>query len=328
MDEIVNNKSEFRCKICNKDYASKSSLCNHIKKFHNNDVSKNIPNVSICVSKNIPNVSNNIIDRNTCKFCKKIYSSPQNRWKHERKCKLKDYSEKSIHETIIELKKQVAFLLQEKGRIHHKTLQKINNQLTNITNNNTTNTNNGTINNTYVNFGSIDYEKIFTPKQICNILKKNYKCIEESIKQVHFNENLPEYNNVFITNLRDNIGYIFNNNKFISVHKKVLVNDIIGYHAYEIDTSLDKYKNKLPDQTTEIVYDVIKKINDDNTPFIDHENNKIYNNYKSYKQNELIIIIYNKSDKNKFRILNSNELREKKLSNDTSDDESTEEIII
>ena len=67
MDEKVNNKSEFRCKICNKDYASKSSLCNHNKKFHHNDVSKNIPNVSICVSKNIPNVSNNIIDRNTCK---------------------------------------------------------------------------------------------------------------------------------------------------------------------------------------------------------------------------------------------------------------------
>ena len=327
MDEKVNNKSEFRCKVCNKEYASKSSLCNHIKKFHNNDVTKmTLPDTN-CDTK----MTLNDTKKYNCCHCNKTFNFRQNKYQHEKKCKLKDHSEKSLQETIIELKKQVAFLLQEKGRIHHKTLQKINNQLTNITNNNTNNTNNtnnGTINNTYVNFGSIDYEKIFTPKQICNILKKNYKCIEESIKQVHFNENLPEYNNIFITNLRDNIGYVFNNNKFVSVHKKVLVNDIIGYHAYEIDTSLDKYKNKLPDQTNEIVYDVIKKIQDDNTPFIDHENNKIYNNYKSYKQNELIIIIYNKSDKNKFRILNSIELHEKKLSNDTSDDESTEEIIV
>ena len=326
MDEKVNNKSEFRCKICNKYYASKSSLCNHIKKFHNMDVSKTSEKL-LKSSDKVLKTSDKVKNYN-CKICDKSFVNVKTRWSHEQKCKLKDHSEKSIQETIIELKKQVAFLLQEKGRIHHKTLQKINNQLTNITNNNTNNINNGTINNTYVNFGSIDYEKIFTPKQICNILKKNYKCIEESIKQVHFNETLPEYNNVFITNLRDNIGYVFRDNKFVSVHKKVLVNDIIGYHAYEIDTSLDKYKNKLPDQTTEIVYDVIKKINDEDTPFIDHENNKIYNNYKSYKQNELILIIYNKSDKNKFRILNSNELREKKLSNDTSDDESTEEIII
>jgi hypothetical protein len=37
MDQKVNDKSEFRCNSCNKNYASKSSLCNHNKKFHNSD---------------------------------------------------------------------------------------------------------------------------------------------------------------------------------------------------------------------------------------------------------------------------------------------------
>ena len=36
MDKKVNDKSEFRCNICNKLYSSKSSLCNHNKKFHDN----------------------------------------------------------------------------------------------------------------------------------------------------------------------------------------------------------------------------------------------------------------------------------------------------
>ena len=39
--ELINNLS---CKICNKEYSSRSSLCNHNKKFHNtktNNCNKN-----------------------------------------------------------------------------------------------------------------------------------------------------------------------------------------------------------------------------------------------------------------------------------------------
>ncbi len=32
--EKVNVHSEYRCKICNKNYSSKSSLCNHNARFH------------------------------------------------------------------------------------------------------------------------------------------------------------------------------------------------------------------------------------------------------------------------------------------------------
>jgi hypothetical protein len=41
------------------------------------------------------------------------------------------------------MKKQFLLIIQEKGKIHHKTLQKKNNQLNNINNN----INNGNINN-------------------------------------------------------------------------------------------------------------------------------------------------------------------------------------
>ena len=87
MNKKVNDYIILRCNICNKQYSSHSSLCNHNKKFHSYNsipvVSNNIP----VVSESIPIVSIINIDKNTCKICNKKYSSPQNRWKHEQKCK-------------------------------------------------------------------------------------------------------------------------------------------------------------------------------------------------------------------------------------------------
>jgi hypothetical protein len=99
-----------------------------------------------------------------------------------------------FQEVFIELKKQVSTILQEKGKIHHKTLQKINNQLTNNINNQLTNNiNNGSINNgkiinnTFVKFGDVEYERILNNKQVKHILNQQFMSIEESIKLVHFN---------------------------------------------------------------------------------------------------------------------------------------------
>ena len=53
MNKKVIEKVKSRCNICNKIYASKSSLCNHIKNIHNAD--KNI-----LTSDNIQITSDNI----------------------------------------------------------------------------------------------------------------------------------------------------------------------------------------------------------------------------------------------------------------------------
>ena len=203
----VNNKSELCCNICNKIYASKSSLCNHNKKFHK----INVINGNPIITPN--NLNDNLIitpkKKYKCIYCNFEFSHFQNRWRHEQKCKNKENKIDEINElkqTINELKNQVALILKEKGKIHHKTLQKINNQL------NVNNINNGSIvNNTYVKFGELEYEKILNNNQIKYILNKQYKCLEESIKQIHFNEDIPEYNNVFITNMKD----VNNKRKFI-----------------------------------------------------------------------------------------------------------------
>ena len=54
-------------------------------------------------------------------------------------------------------------------------------------------------------------------------------------------------------------------------------------------------------------------LNDDDTKYIDPDTNMTFRNYKTYKQTNLIIDIYNNSDKKKLELLNNMELEEKKL---------------
>ena len=301
---------DFQCNICYKYYASQNSLCNHNKKFH----MKSNTNVILCNT----NIIQSEYKQYSCTYCNKIFKMRQYKWKHEKTCKIKNNKQennklkeieeqnKQLVETINELKLQVSMIIKEKGKIHHKTLQKINNQL------NSNNSNNSSIiNNTFVKFGDIDYEKILNIKQIKYILNKQYKCIEESIKLIHFNEELPEYNNIFITNMKDDIAYVFDGSRFISVKKNEMINELIDSHINEINLSLEKNKNILNEKYVTRLEKFLDMLNDDDTKFTDENNNRTYNSYKAYKLNSIKLLIYNESDKKKLELLNNTKLEEK-----------------
>ena len=168
----------------------------------------------------------------------------------------------------------------------------------------------------------MDYDKILNPKQIRNILNKKYGSLEESIKQIHFNEEFPEYNNIFITNMKDNLAYVFNGHKFISIHKNEMLNELIDQHTNEINISLDKNKNKVTQQTIKIIETLIDKLNDKENKFTDNYYNKTFDTYRAYKAEILKLLVYNNSNKKKLSLLNSIELHEKILSSDDSENES------
>jgi len=261
MNNKVNSKSEFRCKICNKFYASSSSLCNHNKKFHCKINTIMSTNVSL-VSTNVNQMSTNLY---YCSYCDKSYENRKSKWKHEQKCKninnkdnkIKQLEEenKTIREefnnAIIEIKKEFIDLLKN-NNITSENLKQINNKVHNVNNKyGNNNINNGhIINNTYVKFGNLDYTKIFSEKEICSLMTNyKYKCLEEFIKKVHFNDKYPEYGNIFITNLRDNIAYIFDGKEFIASDKTDTIIELIDDHANEINLSLDNHKENLNDYT-------------------------------------------------------------------------------
>ena len=309
MNGKVNINKDYRCNLCNKQYASHSSLCNHNKKFHNTIVVHKGTNVVLPVVVCGTSMSNN---KCKCKFCNKLFNDRSNKYKHEKICKKKiNNSEiETLKNTINEMKKQFSLILKEKGKMHHKTLQKINNQLNNTTNSNNINSGN-IINNTFVKFGELEYQKVLNNSQIKQILNKQYQSLEESIKQIHFNEELPEYSNIFITNMKDDLAYIFNGKQFISVRKNEMIHELIDIHTKEINLSLEKNKNKLNEKYVIRLEKFLDMLNDDDTQFTDNDNQRIYSSYKAYKSNSLKLLIYNESDKKKLELLNTMELKEK-----------------
>ena len=309
-------KVEFPCKVCNKDYSSYKSLWNHNKKFHSNiktNNNENITNNNENITNNNENITNNMEKKFNCKYCNKQFTYNQNKWDHEKNyCKNKTNNNEieNLKNTINELKSQVSLLLKEKGKIHHKTLQKINNQLNNTINTNNINQGN-IINNTFVKFGELEYQKVLNNGQIKQILNKQYQSLEESIKQIHFNDDLPEYSNIFITNMKDDLAYVFNGKEFISVRKNEMINELIDIHTKEINLSLEKNKNKINEKYVTRLEKFLDMLNDDDTEFTDNDNKRIYSSYKAYKINSIKLLIYNNSDKKKLDTLNNIELKEK-----------------
>ena len=135
--------------------------------------------------------------------------------------------------------------------------------------------------------------------------------LEESIKQIHFNETIPEYSNIFITNMKDDLAYIFNGKQFISVRKNETLTDLIDTHVKEINLSLEKNKNKLNEKYVIRLEKFLDMLNNDDEKFTDQENQRTYPSYKAYKLNSIKLLIYNGSDKKKLDELNLIELKEK-----------------
>jgi len=231
------------------------------QKYHINDVSDNVSIVS-------DNVSNKILK---CKYCNKIYKHRSSKSQHEKNCKSnknnEQYEINELKKELVEVKQTLLNLLNS-NKIHPKTLQKINKQLinntnnnsnnitnnttnNNTTNNNTTNTiNNTTINNTVnIKFGYEKISDILNEKEMIKILNNCKMCVKESVKIVHFNDKRPEFRNILITNLRDNVAYIFDGNRFIAQNKDYILSELFDKHFGNIEKHIlnNEFMRKLND---------------------------------------------------------------------------------
>jgi len=324
---------EHYCTICNKNYSSYKSLWNHNKIFH---ISQNIQKSSIILNPSSKSLKNSQISTNEtnnsniklkCKYCNKLCSRSDNLNRHELKCKVKLSNETKLKEEnellknelnnfkndMMEMQKKLINVLNQ-NKIHPKTLNKINKNCNNNSNNNNNNySNNKIINNTYVKFDRVDISKVLSKKEIVGILNKKLSSIEEVIKLVHFNEKLPEYSNIYITNMRDNNAYVFNGTNFITVSKDEVINDLINSYSEEIELSFDTYKNKLSEHIVKRLEVFLEQLNFEDK-FVD-SSNKAYSNYKLYKVANIKRLIYDNSDAKKFLLLNKIDLEEKELKN-------------
>jgi hypothetical protein len=298
------------CNICNKVYSSYKSLWNHNKKFHNfvANIMQTNENIMQTKCKHKNDINNSII----CKFCKKMFSHRNSRWKHEKTCKNKEQLITINKNEFDNIKKE----LEDKINKLELNINKPN-KITN-NNNNTTNNNNGTIiNNKFVLFPCFGYDDILSKKEIISILNKQYEALEESVMKINFNENHPEHQNIYITNLKDDNAHIFNGKQFVAVDKNDAISQLIYSHYMELERAFKKYGCKLNSFSQNLFKDFLQLLFDERKEYKDDNNNK-YKNYHEYKKRLLIKLIYNNTDKTKLSKLKSQKLEEL-LSEESSD---------
>lgn len=295
---------EIICNYCNKVYKSYQSRSNHIRIYHKSEREKCVPNdekcipdfdensskSEVCVPKSVPvcSVKNEEVnDKNNCKFCNKTYANRHSKWKHQQICKEKDiYNEIDKIKIFEEEMEKKKLQLLKSMKIHPKTLQKINNQLINngtINNGTINNINNiNTVNNIIIPLTDQNLKKIFKQSEKLDVLNSGSNA-HLKITDILFNKpEYKQYRNIYITNLSNNIGYVYDKNKncFIVKNKKDILDDYGVERFSDIQYFYEELKMKIDDKKLiklkKMVTDYFKD-----------------NDFKEKKNKELLIELYN-----------------------------------
>ena len=194
------------CQICNKEYSSYQSRCNHMRLYHKNDISQKLVKFE-------ENISQNLV-MNKCKYCNKQYKHCSSKSKHEKKCS-------KLVDKIEQMEKEISLL---KNQIKNNNITNINtNIITNIDNSKKLIINN--FHNDNINFITDEFKK--TLFQHIRFDDEYANPIYKLIEEVKFNEIHKENNNVKIKSMRSKVGYKFDNNEWIMKNKEELLNELL-----------------------------------------------------------------------------------------------------
>lgn len=83
------------------------------------------------------------------------------------------------------------------------------------------------------------------PEEQIELLNTGNMCLETLVEKAHFNHKYPQFKNILITNLQNNLAYKYNaiTNNFDVVTKKELLEDIISERMYDIEEFFNNYKD-------------------------------------------------------------------------------------
>ena len=310
---------ELTCTLCSKTYSSNKGLLKHKRLIHN----------EFCIDKE--RRKNESTNTYSCGFCKKTFSFLQSRWTHEKKCKNEPKLEnilvpKEEYETLrTENIKQNEEIMRLKNRLlsgkrldnksfravnkilkdrsYQRDLQRIDQSNSHNNNTNSLNTINNNItnnNNTYQIFalGNEELTNVLTLRQKKMIMDARLCSIDKIVEIAHCGQ-LNQFKNIIITNLKDNFAYRYDESKgyFITVSKAYLLDDVINHRMMDIEAIYDELKtaNKIDDKTKEVIQRFLDKMQNIDTPFYDNETK--YENFKTFKTDNIKILLYNNQDK-------------------------------
>lgn len=252
----------------------------------NNNISDNLTHKQQLITenkqvqdKNLDNFRQNNISsiEHNCIYCKKEFTRKYGLKKHLEICK-----EKKIYDQDIENKdKLINLLIEEKdllGNQNSNLIQKIENlqnQINDLTklivknnanynsNNNysNNNSNNSITNNFVVKFGDETIDKLTIDEKL-KICGSSFSAVKNYIESMHFNNRLPEYHNVYISDKKFKYGLTFDGNKFELQHLDFIIDDLLNASTSNIATMIKQHEifSNLSDKNINHIERLIKMI--------------------------------------------------------------------
>ena len=199
----------YKCGRCNKKFNQKSNYDMHMK--------RKIPCVEV-------DNDNNDIKIYKCEYCDIIFGRSDNLKRHiEGRCKekIKRNEENIIIQEMVEKIEELERVLEQTKALNPDEPEqkepgiaidksKLINHNTQINNNN-----NNCVK--MVPFGKENLEEI-VPDSVCRaILLRGMNAVTQLSKYVHFNKDIPDCNNVYVSNMRDNLARTYDGNDWFVV---------------------------------------------------------------------------------------------------------------
>jgi hypothetical protein len=305
----MNDKKKYVCNCCVKEYLNYKSLWSHNKKFHNG----------------IKMVKEKTIIEYGCRICNNIYQHSQSRFTHEKTCtgikqqpnieleveKMKQATldkeqdtEKIKQDTLDKEQKilELKIKLQSMKRLDTKTFKSVNKLLMDRStiNNNTQNITNN--NNHYhlqiMSLGNENVVDTLSFQEKKQILDRRLCSLDKMIEIVHCGTH-NMFKNIIITNLKDKFAYRYDETKgyFITENKSDVLDILVENRMMDIEAIYDELStaNKIDGRTKKLIQEFLDKMENKDTPFL--YDTVEYPNYKSYKINNIKILLYNNQDK-------------------------------
>jgi DNA-directed RNA polymerase subunit RPC12/RpoP len=268
----------------------------------------NVPEMYHDILIDVPKCTQNVpLDKTVykCLICHKIFKFSQGLSRHKR---LHNNYEVECKNIVNNINNNKITMIEQELLTTKLKLEELSNNINkqNITpiQNINTNTNSHNINaNTNVNiFTDFGQEKLemLTLEDICS---QPCDSIFKIVQKMHVNKDLPDYMNICVENLRSNIMYAIEKNKFIAKDKSITLFDVIhtaGYRLREILTNEENTKD-ISDERKEslkTLYNFILRYDPDNE---DLDGNKIKSSqdtidkYNKIKL-EIELLLYNNRD--------------------------------
>ena len=198
-----------------------------------NDVADTIEGNEMLITNN--ETINEMNQSNNCQYCGKYFNTIPSKRRHElHRCKhnpnIYEVKYRNSEREKKKLHKYIDKLLDNVTTPTVYNIENINNQ-----SNNQTNTQNINLN----NYGQEDTSHI-TDKMLMSMIKVPYNSIQKMIEYVHFNKKKPENRNIAITNKKEKMIKVFEDNKWKYKDRDDIIDELIQTNYGRVD---DYYEN-------------------------------------------------------------------------------------